>query len=82
MPAEGVFERSDVTLKDSWPENNSGIEVRHLKFRYRPELDLVLKDLSFSLKPKEHIGIVGRTGAGKSSITVAMYRLAEPDKDS
>lgn len=45
-------------------------------------MDLTLKDVSFKLNPKEHVGIVGRTGAGKSSITVAMYRLAEPDKGS
>ena len=38
--------------------------------------------MDFKLNPKEHVGIVGRTGAGKSSITVAMYRLAEPDKCS
>lgn len=64
---------------ENWPTQNSQIEVQNLKFRYRPELDLTLKDISFTIKPREHIGIVGRTGAGKSSITVALYRLAEPD---
>lgn len=42
----------------------------------------MLKNFRLELKPREHVGIVGRTGAGKSSITVAMYRLAEPDKGS
>jgi ABC-type multidrug transport system fused ATPase/permease subunit len=45
-------------------------------------LDLTLKNLSFTIRPQEHIGIVGRTVAAKSSITVALYRLAEPDKGS
>ncbi|CAL6010692.1 Xenobiotic-transporting_ATPase / Multidrug resistance-associated protein [Hexamita inflata] len=82
LPQEGEFVKKDANLDSSWPRNNSGIEVKNLQFRYRPELDLVLKKLDFKLQPKEHIGIVGRTGAGKSSITVAMYRLAEPDKGS
>ncbi|CAL6091952.1 Xenobiotic-transporting_ATPase / Multidrug resistance-associated protein [Hexamita inflata] len=82
LPAEGIFVKPDFKLANDWPRNNSGIEVKNLQFRYRPELDLVLKKLDFKLQPKEHIGIVGRTGAGKSSITVAMYRLAEPDKGS
>ncbi|CAL6071291.1 Xenobiotic-transporting_ATPase / Multidrug resistance-associated protein [Hexamita inflata] len=82
LPAEGKFVKKEANLDPNWPRNNSGIEVKNLQFRYRPELDLVLKKLDFKLQPKEHIGIVGRTGAGKSSITVAMYRLAEPDKGS
>ena len=69
-------------MPENWPTQNSGIEVDNLVFGYRKELDPVLKNISFKLNPKEHVGIVGRTGAGKSSITVAMYRLAEPDKGS
>ena len=53
--------------------------VSNLSFRYRPELDTVLNKISFSVKKGEHIGIVGRTGAGKSSITSALFRLSEPD---
>jgi ABC-type multidrug transport system fused ATPase/permease subunit len=43
--------------------------------RYSPETDLVLKDLSFKAKPGQRIGIIGRTGAGKSSILQALFRL-------
>ena len=45
--------------------------------RYRPHLDLVLKDLSFKVYPKEWIGVVGRTGAGKSSIIECLYRIVD-----
>ncbi|KAI7824477.1 P-loop containing nucleoside triphosphate hydrolase protein [Kickxella alabastrina] len=61
----------------SWPQNGV-IEFRNYNMRYRSELDLVIKDLSFTVGKNEKIGIVGRTGAGKSSITYALMRLVEP----
>ncbi|CAL6025768.1 Xenobiotic-transporting_ATPase / Multidrug resistance-associated protein [Hexamita inflata] len=81
LPTEGVLMNSTVKLADNWPQSSS-IEIKDLQFRYRPELDPVLKKISFKLQPREHVGIVGRTGAGKSSITVSMLRLAEPDEGS
>ena len=46
--------------------------------RYREDLDLVLKGLSLSIKPKEKIGIVGRTGCGKSTLMSTLFRIVEP----
>ena len=46
--------------------------------RYREGLDLVLKGVSLRIKPREKIGICGRTGAGKSSLTLALFRIIEP----
>ena len=53
-----------------------------MNFRYRPELELVLKDINLSIAPGERIGVVGRTGAGKSSLSVALFRLAESEKST
>jgi ABC-type multidrug transport system fused ATPase/permease subunit len=46
-------------------------------FRYRKELDLVLKGVKCDIVSREKIGIVGRTGAGKSSLTLALFRIIE-----
>lgn len=60
----------------NWPFNGE-IEFKNYSTKYRPELDLVLKDINLSIKNKEKIGIVGRTGAGKSSLTLAIFRIIE-----
>lgn len=53
------------------------MELRDVELKYRPELPSVLRGLSMRVAPGEKIGIVGRTGAGKSSIMTALYRLVE-----
>jgi len=45
--------------------------------RYRPELELCLKDVSFKINGGERVGVCGRTGAGKSSLTLALFRILE-----
>lgn len=62
----------------TWPANGS-IQFNDYSCRYRKELDYVLKNISFKIKPAEKVGIVGRTGAGKSSLTLALFRIIEPD---
>ncbi|XP_053205975.1 ATP-binding cassette sub-family C member 3-like isoform X2 [Panonychus citri] len=63
--------------RKSWPENGK-ITLRNYSTRYRPGLDLVLKQIDCTINPNEKVGIVGRTGAGKSSFTLALFRLIEP----
>ncbi|KAJ2070416.1 ATP-binding cassette glutathione S-conjugate transporter ycf1, partial [Coemansia sp. S142-1] len=65
----------------TWPETGK-IEFCHYCMRYRSDLDPTLNDLSFVVGSKEKIGIVGRTGAGKSSLTYALMRLVEADSGS
>ena len=55
------------------------IEVQNLSARYKAELPLVLNDISFKAEKSQKIGIVGRTGAGKSSIIQALFRIFEPE---
>jgi ABC-type multidrug transport system fused ATPase/permease subunit len=53
-----------------------------LSLRYRPELELTLKNISLSIQDGEKIGVVGRTGAGKSSLLQALFRAVEPEQHS
>lgn len=63
----------------SWPIAGN-IQFENYSTRYRPELDLVLKGINLDIKPQEKVGIVGRTGAGKSSLTLALFRIIESSK--
>ncbi|KAI9350658.1 P-loop containing nucleoside triphosphate hydrolase protein [Obelidium mucronatum] len=74
IPSEAA---RDLPLpRPQWPETGS-ISFNNAEMRYRPDLPPVLKNLTLEVKGGEKIGIVGRTGAGKSSIISALYRLVE-----
>lgn len=74
-------EAPDVIFKKrppiGWPAQGQ-ISIKNFSTRYREGLDPVLKDISLDIKPREKIGVVGRTGAGKSSLTLALFRIIEP----
>lgn len=54
------------------------IHVNNLSFRYSPNLPLVMKNVAFDVKPGEHVGVVGRTGSGKSSLFLALFNFIQP----
>ncbi|XP_076159035.1 ATP-binding cassette sub-family C member 4 [Alosa pseudoharengus] len=62
----------------SWPSKGL-ITFDQVNFSYYPDGPIVLKNMTATFKPKEKVGIVGRTGAGKSSLVSALFRLAEPE---
>lgn len=64
-----------------WP-NKGAVEFSQYTTRYRPDLDPVLRQVSFSVKAGEKVGIVGRTGAGKSSLALALFRGLEAENGS
>ncbi|KAI9318473.1 P-loop containing nucleoside triphosphate hydrolase protein [Dichotomocladium elegans] len=61
----------------SWPETGS-VKVEDLVMRYSPDSPAVLHNVSFETRPFEKVGIVGRTGSGKSTLTLSIFRFMEP----
>lgn len=86
MSVERVLEYDDldkepepekpIEMNKTWPEEGR-VEFRKVTYRYFDGADPVLNEIDFSIKPNEKIGIVGRTGAGKSSLIGALFRLAK-----
>jgi ABC-type multidrug transport system fused ATPase/permease subunit len=82
LPTERDMETDkSVCLAPSWP-NKGLLEFNEVCLRYRPGLPLALNKLSFAIPAGKSCGVVGRTGAGKSSLTVALFRLVEIESGS
>uniref|UniRef100_A0A8C6PXB0 ABC-type glutathione-S-conjugate transporter n=1 Tax=Nothobranchius furzeri TaxID=105023 RepID=A0A8C6PXB0_NOTFU len=73
---EAPWEVEDKKPPPEWPMTGN-VQFQNYSVRYREGLDLVLRNITLNVKGGEKIGIVGRTGAGKSSMTLCLFRLLE-----
>eukprot|EP01155_Anaeramoeba_flamelloides_P009729 Anaeramoba_flamelloidesa198_170.p1 GENE.a198_170~~a198_170.p1 ORF type:complete len:1439 (+),score=398.63 a198_170:113-4429(+) len=76
VKTEKPFTIAETAPVEEWPENGA-IEFKNISMRYREGLDPVLKKVSAKIKSNEKIGIVGRTGSGKSSLVLCIFRIVE-----
>ncbi|KAI6025620.1 ABC protein [Pisolithus orientalis] len=76
VPQEAPHEIPEKHPPLEWPQNGA-VQFKDVQMSYRPGLPLVLKGVSFSIEGSEKIGVVGRTGAGKSSLMLTLYRIVE-----
>ena len=72
-PQEAEWE-IDANLDNSWPTEGC-IDLEDYETRYRAGLDFVLRGISMKVDGQMKVGICGRTGAGKSSLTLALFRI-------
>ena len=79
IPQEAYQGNEEAT--ETWPQRGE-VYFKDVVLRYRKNTDIVLKNLSFKVRPGEKIGIVGRTGAGKSTISLALSRILEIEEGS
>ncbi|EPQ52804.1 multidrug resistance-associated ABC transporter [Gloeophyllum trabeum ATCC 11539] len=80
LPLEG-YATTSSDPPPAWPEAGR-VKFSQVALAYRPGLPVILHDVSFEVQPGEKIGIVGRTGAGKSSLLQALFRTVELQKGS
>ena len=77
---EKIGKNKIYSLDDnSWPSEGK-VNYENYSMKYRPNCDLALKDINIDIKSGEKIGIVGRTGSGKSSLTLSLFRIVEAFK--
>ncbi|KAL9295887.1 putative ABC-type xenobiotic transporter [Arabidopsis thaliana] len=77
IPSEAKWEIKESRPPPNWPYKGN-IRLEDVKVRYRPNTPLVLKGLTIDIKGGEKIGVVGRTGSGKSTLIQVLFRLVEP----
>ena len=73
----GIETESGQSAPAAWPTEGR-LEVSDLVVGYAADLPPVLKGVSFTVERNQRVGVVGRTGAGKSSLTLALFRFLEP----
>lgn len=76
-----VKREDKMRINENWVVEG-GIKVDRLNIRYRKGLPLVLRNLSFEIKPRQKVGVVGRTGSGKSTLILALKRILEPAEET
>ncbi|CAK4863112.1 unnamed protein product [Aphanomyces euteiches] len=76
LDTEGKTQEESATVPKEWPVDGN-VSFESYSMRYRDHLDLVLRDVSFVVNGGEKVGICGRTGSGKSSLMVALFRMVE-----
>ena len=74
-----IEDQAGANVPSDWPSDGH-IIVKDLEVGYSPDLPSVLKGLSFSIEPGQRIGVVGRTGSGKTSLTLSLFRFLEARK--
>ncbi|XP_063652846.1 multidrug resistance-associated protein 1 isoform X24 [Pan troglodytes] len=73
---EAPWQIQETAPPSSWPQVGR-VEFRNYCLRYREDLDFVLRHINVTINGGEKVGIVGRTGAGKSSLTLGLFRINE-----
>ncbi|CAF4606534.1 unnamed protein product [Rotaria socialis] len=77
LEPEAPWEIAEKKPPSDWPATGE-IQLNNLTARYRENLKLVLKGVTVNIQPGEKIGIIGRTGSGKSSLCITLFRIIEP----
>jgi ABC-type multidrug transport system fused ATPase/permease subunit len=72
-PSEASFDERKPA-NDKWPDQGE-YSIKNISYKYRPELPTVIKNISFDIDSRAKIGIVGRTGSGKSTMTLGFLRI-------
>ncbi|CAG7834524.1 unnamed protein product [Allacma fusca] len=81
VPQEADWEKPENKPVDSWPDKG-GIVFKNFQTQYRPGQNFTIKNITCSIEPGEKVGIVGRTGSGKSSLTLGIFRIIEATEGS
>ncbi|XP_061347250.1 ABC transporter C family member 4-like [Gastrolobium bilobum] len=77
IPSEAAWKLKDRMPPSNWP-GQGNVDIKDLQVRYRPNTPLVLKGITLSISGGEKVGVVGRTGSGKSTLIQVFFRLVEP----
>lgn len=77
IPSESEWVKKDGLPSPNWPTIGN-VELKDLQVRYRPNTPLVLKGITLNIHGGQKIGVVGRTGSGKSTLIQVFFRLVEP----